>query len=86
MSNVVLMNSTPPTGDSRPGVEGSSALSDSRLRSDLLWPSRTRVRAIREHAARMQHGVDFWERRGDAQEADRCRRALQWTWRELGLL
>jgi hypothetical protein len=64
-----------------------SSLSPSPLiRAEAWWPSDTRVRAIREHAARMRLGVDFWERRGDEQEADRCRRALTWAWQELGLL
>jgi hypothetical protein len=82
----MLMNAGPSTGNPQSGVQAPSPLSDSRVRSELRWPSRIRVRAIREHAARMQLGVQLWERRGDVQEADRCRRALKWAWRELGLL
>jgi hypothetical protein len=45
-----------------------------------------RVRAIKEHAARMQLGIAYWRQQGNDREVERCRRALEWAWRELGLL
>jgi hypothetical protein len=41
--------------------------------------------AVAKHSARMRLGVEFWTARGDEREADRCRRAMAWAERELGL-
>ena len=55
------------------------------LRSELIMSPQTRIRAIREYAARMRGRVlELGE--GDDQESEKCRKALEWAWRELGLL
>jgi hypothetical protein len=51
----------------------------------LTLPSQLRVRVVREHWHRMRLGVAYWTGRGDGREADRCRRAMAWAERELGL-
>jgi hypothetical protein len=55
------------------------------VRAEAWWPSDTRVRAVRQHYARMRLGVQFWASPDDQREADRCRRAMAWAERELGL-
>jgi hypothetical protein len=56
-----------------------------KIRAELVLPSQTRVRLIREHWTRMRLAVASWERQGRQDQADRCRRAMVWAEHELGL-